>query len=56
MFFLQHYDLPEEALGRITLGPLECVETSLFIISKTRIKCNIIDSFRYTKICGDVYD
>ncbi|XP_048487493.1 contactin-associated protein-like 4 [Plutella xylostella] len=28
MFFLQQKDLPEEAQGRITLGPLECVETN----------------------------
>lgn len=28
MFFLQQSDLDEEAKGRITLGPLECVETS----------------------------
>lgn len=30
MVFLQQPDLPEDALGRITLGPLECVETSAF--------------------------
>ncbi|XP_074039893.1 axotactin isoform X3 [Leptinotarsa decemlineata] len=28
MVFLQQPDLPEDALGRITLGPLECVETN----------------------------
>lgn len=28
MYFLQQPDLDEEAKGRITLGPLECVETS----------------------------
>lgn len=28
MYFLQQKDLDEEAQGRITLGPLECVETS----------------------------
>lgn len=28
MFFLQQPDLPRDALGRVTLGPLECVETS----------------------------
>ncbi|CAG9767385.1 unnamed protein product [Ceutorhynchus assimilis] len=28
MYFLQQSDLPEDALGRITLGPLECVETN----------------------------
>lgn len=28
MYFLQQKDLDEEAKGRITLGPLECVETS----------------------------
>ncbi|XP_063931341.1 axotactin isoform X3 [Zophobas morio] len=28
MIFLQNPELPEEALGRITLGPLECVETN----------------------------
>jgi len=31
MFFLQQKNLDEEAQGRITLGPLECVETSNFI-------------------------
>ena len=33
MYFLQQKHLDEEAQGRITLGPLECVETSncLFI-------------------------
>lgn len=34
MFFLQQKDLPEDAQGRITLGPLECVETSKFTISR----------------------
>lgn len=29
MVFLQQQDLKEDALGRITLGPLECVETSI---------------------------
>lgn len=28
MYFLQQKNLDEEAQGRITLGPLECVETS----------------------------
>ncbi|XP_017768097.1 PREDICTED: uncharacterized protein LOC108556443 [Nicrophorus vespilloides] len=28
MFFLQQPNLPPDALGRITLGPLECVETN----------------------------
>ncbi|CAB3260316.1 unnamed protein product [Arctia plantaginis] len=28
MYFLQQKDLPEDAQGRITLGPLECVETN----------------------------
>ncbi|XP_057659616.1 axotactin isoform X2 [Diorhabda carinulata] len=28
MVFLQQSDLPDDALGRITLGPLECVETN----------------------------
>ena len=28
MVFLQQKDLDADALGRITLGPLECVETS----------------------------
>lgn len=28
MVFLQQRDLEEDAQGRITLGPLECVETS----------------------------
>lgn len=28
MVFLQQNNLAEDALGRITLGPLECVETS----------------------------
>ncbi|KAG5872607.1 hypothetical protein JTB14_002128 [Gonioctena quinquepunctata] len=28
MVFLQQPDLPEDAVGRITLGPLECVETN----------------------------
>ena len=30
MVFLQQKDLEEDAQGRITLGPLECVETSEF--------------------------
>lgn len=34
MYFLRQKDLDEEAKGRITLGPLECVETSMFIILK----------------------
>lgn len=32
MYFLQQKELGEEAKGRITLGPLECVETSKRII------------------------
>ena len=28
MYFLQQENLERDALGRITLGPLECVETS----------------------------
>lgn len=28
MYFLQQKELGEESKGRITLGPLECVETS----------------------------
>lgn len=28
MYFLQQKDLDEDSKGRITLGPLECVETS----------------------------
>jgi len=28
MYFLQQKDMDDEAQGRITLGPLECVETS----------------------------
>lgn len=31
MVFLQQKDLEENALGRITLGPLECVETSKYL-------------------------
>lgn len=31
LYFIQQPDLPEDALARITLGPLECVETSKFI-------------------------
>lgn len=30
MVFLQQKDLEEDARGRITLGPLECVETSIY--------------------------
>lgn len=30
MVFLQQRDLEEDARGRITLGPLECVETSKY--------------------------
>lgn len=32
MYFLQQPGLPDDALGRITLGPLECVETSMRIV------------------------
>lgn len=34
MVFLQQHDLKEDALGRITLGPLECVETSNLTMGK----------------------
>lgn len=34
MVFLQQRDLEEDARGRITLGPLECVETSMCILKK----------------------
>ena len=36
MVFLQQPDLSEDSQGRITLGPLECVETSInaFLIEK----------------------
>lgn len=30
MYFLQQKDLDEDSKGRLTLGPLECVETSKF--------------------------
>ena len=30
LVFLQQRDLEDDAQGRITLGPLECVETSKF--------------------------
>lgn len=29
MYFLQQKNLDDESQGRITLGPLECVETSM---------------------------
>lgn len=32
MYFLQQQELDEEAQGRITLGPLECVETSEWVV------------------------
>ncbi|XP_037048941.1 contactin-associated protein-like 5 isoform X3 [Bradysia coprophila] len=37
MYFLQQKDLEEEAKGRITLGPLECVETNTqkFVVTFT---------------------
>ncbi|KAH1016826.1 hypothetical protein HUJ04_007995 [Dendroctonus ponderosae] len=37
MYFLQQPDLPQNALGRITLGPLECVETNTqrFVVTFT---------------------
>lgn len=60
MYFLQQKDLDEEAKGRITLGPLECVETSKII------QCDLMDDFfyyfyflcdyRYTKIRGNIYN
>lgn len=34
MYFLQQKDLTEESQGRITLGPLECVETSNYLFLK----------------------
>lgn len=34
MVFLQQKDLEEDARGRITLGPLECVETSTCMLNK----------------------
>lgn len=45
MFFLQQKDLTEEAQGRITLGPLECVETSksstcvIFFVCNKSVYC-----------------
>lgn len=42
MFFLQQPDLPLDALGRITLGPLECVETSKYLnCSINMVECNL---------------
>jgi len=38
MVFLQQKDLASDALGRITLGPLECVETSKFLIYKNNVQ------------------
>lgn len=36
MVFLQQENLQSDALGRITLGPLECVETSKDIIDEDK--------------------
>lgn len=41
MVFLQQENLQSDALGRITLGPLECVETS----KKHKMTLNIILKF-----------
>lgn len=38
MVFLQQRDLEEDAQGRITLGPLECVETSTQIYIDLQIE------------------
>lgn len=40
MYFLQQKDLEEDSQGRITLGPLECVETSKLLAS---FMCEIIN-------------
>ena len=50
MVFLQQKDLEEDALGRITLGPLECVETSMYltIINLLAISIVPIDTFSVT--------
>lgn len=34
MVFIQQKDLEDDAQGRITLGPLECVETSIIFLMK----------------------
>lgn len=43
MVFLQQRDLEEDARGRITLGPLECVETSTCVEKEQLIDRNLID-------------
>lgn len=55
MYFLQQKELDEEAKGRITLGPLECVETSKLIKFVLNF---LLNNFlcRYTKICCNIYN
>lgn len=37
MYFLQQKNLDEESQGRVTLGPLECVETSKMLHFKLNL-------------------
>lgn len=55
MYFLQQQDLDEEAQGRITLGPLECVETSKKIGFFKNPMHLIIFFARYSKIRGHLH-
>lgn len=41
MYFLQQKDLDEDSKGRMTLGPLECVETSESYIKKAIFAYNV---------------
>lgn len=55
MYFLQQKDLDDEAQGRITLGPLECVETSELATRPHSKQLTKIASHRYPKVCGHLY-
>lgn len=52
MVFLQQKDLEKNALGRITLGPLECVEASKFwVINKEELFLYVLHRTELILVC-----
>lgn len=57
MYFLQQKNLDDESQGRITLGPLECVETSMkFNLEFKRKLNNNFFLYRYSKVCRYIHN
>lgn len=50
MYFIQQKDLAEKSVARITLGPLECVETSKSVTYLTIIRISVNEEKKTLKL------